>query len=144
MCKNMCFGVWIMIDYTEKYVLTVIDDIKPAVKSVLDSVERTGILSEQRRYEIELVLNELLVNSFKHTKPSANEPVVLKDSFKDGRLSISVTDSGDGFEYNKMPSHAASEALLHECGRGLMLVRAFCQEVRYNNKGNSVEVEIAL
>lgn len=135
-----------MKDYTEKNVLTVIEDIKPSVKKVLSCVEKCKDLNDERRYEIELVLNELLVNSFRYAKPSVGEPVVLAAGVENGRLFISVTDSGDGFEYtvnyDEVPKDAA--LLYREYGRGLMLVRAFCEEIRYNMKGNSVEVEMAL
>jgi anti-sigma regulatory factor (Ser/Thr protein kinase) len=130
-----------MKDYTEKNVLTVIDDIKPSVKSVLNCVEQQRALSDERKYEIELVLNELLVNCFRHAKPSAELPVELAAGVDDGKLFICVTDCGEGFEYKKDFDEAS---LYRERGRGLMLVKAFCEEIRYNLKGNSVEVEIAL
>lgn len=135
-----------MKDYTEKNVLTVIDDIKPSVKKVLSCVEKCKNLNEERRYEIELVLNELLVNSFRYAKPSDSEPVILASGVENGKLFISVTDGGGGFEYktNCDGSSEDSVALYRERGRGLTLVRAFCEEIRYNIKGNSVEVEIAL
>ncbi len=134
-----------MKDYIEKNVLTAIDDIRPSVKSVLSCIEKKMPLSDERRYEIELVLNELLVNSFRHANPSCQEPVVLTAGVEDGRLKICVTDNGEGFEYSKRLGGASdSSALFRECGRGLMLVKAFCEEIRYNLKGNSVEVEIAL
>lgn len=135
-----------MKDYTEKNVLTAIEDIKPSVKKVINCVERCKNINEERRYEIELVLNELLVNSFRYAKPSECEPVVLAAGVENGRLFISVTDSGAGFKYRMNHDGAPEDlsVLYRERGRGLMLVRAFCEEIRYNMKGNSVEVEIAL
>jgi anti-sigma regulatory factor (Ser/Thr protein kinase) len=134
-----------MKDYTEKNVLTVIDDIKPSVKSVLNCVEQQRALSDERKYEIELVLNELLVNCFRHASPSMELPVELAADVDDGRLFICVTDCGEGFEYRKDFDEASDiKTLYRERGRGLMLVKAFCEEIRYNLKGNSVEVEIAL
>lgn len=114
------------------------------MKSVLLCAERFGPLSDERKYEIELVLNELLVNSFRHAAPCEAEPVVLTAGVENGRLILCVTDGGEGFEYRKELSGVPESPLLRECGRGLMLVRAFCEEIRYNMKGNSVEVEIAL
>lgn len=134
-----------MKDYAKKNILTVIDDIKPSVKSVLDCVEQQKTLSDERKYEIELVLNELLVNCFRHASPSMELPVELAADVDDGRLFICVTDCGEGFEYKKDFDEASDiKTLYRERGRGLMLVKAFCEEIRYNLKGNSVEVEIAL
>jgi serine/threonine-protein kinase RsbW len=142
--KTSASVLW-MKDYIEKNVLTEIDDIRPSVKNVISCLEKSRQLSDERRYEIELVLNELLVNSFRHARPSLGEPVVLTAGVEDGKLKICVTDSGDGFEHRKeIDSASDSSVLLRECGRGLMLVKAFCEEIRYNLKGNSVEVEIAL
>lgn len=134
-----------MKDYAKKNILTVIDDIKPSVKSVLDCVEQQKTLSDERKYEIELVLNELLVNCFRHASPSMELPVELAADVDDGRLFICVTDCGEGFEYKKDFDESSDiKTLYRERGRGLMLVKAFCEEIRYNLKGNSVEVEIAL
>jgi len=138
-----CFGV-MMKDYTVKYVLTVIGDIKQAVQNVIEYVEQHNVLGAECRYNIELVLNELLVNSFKHARPSALEPVVLLVDVADGKLKVNVTDNGNGFKYKDAQQTSEPDMLMMEYGRGLMLVRAYCDNVKYNLKGNSVEVEIVL
>ncbi len=103
-------------------------------------------LTEERKYNIALVINELLVNSFEHASPSKKAPVIFKATMKNGCLSICITDRGTGFAHDSMCSHMPEdeETLLRERGRGLTLVRALCQDIRYNGLGNSVEVRIAL
>jgi anti-sigma regulatory factor (Ser/Thr protein kinase) len=137
------FGV-MMKNFTIKYVLTVIEDIKKTVQGVVGYVEQGNELSAERRFGIELVLNELLVNCFKHTNPSASEPVVLVAGIYDGKLSVNVTDNGKGFEYATNLEPTDPVMIMEEYGRGLTLVRAFCDSIKYNLNGNSVEVEIAL
>jgi serine/threonine-protein kinase RsbW len=138
-----CFGV-MMKDYTVKYVLTVIGDIKQAVQNVIEYVEEHSALSAECRYNIELVLNELLVNSFKHARPSVTEPVVLLAEVAEGKLTVNVTDNGNGFKYKEAQKPSEPDMLMMEYGRGLTIVRAYCDNLKYNLKGNSVEVEIAL
>jgi anti-sigma regulatory factor (Ser/Thr protein kinase) len=133
-----------MKDFTVRYVLTVIEDIKKTVQGVVGYAEKNSELSSERKYNIELVLNELLVNCFKHAQPSSSQPVVLIAGIEDGKLSVNVTDSGDGFEYAQSIEPSGPEMLMREYGRGLTLVRAFCESIQYNLRGNSVEVEIAL
>jgi len=55
-----------------------------------------------------------------------------------GRLLITVEDSGDGFS-----EEALSQSLAHNglSGRGLALVRQFCNNVRLCGKGNCIEAE---
>lgn len=143
------FGVYMIMNNTRKYLLTSIEDIKRVANSVISNTEDNILLNEERKYEITLVLNELLVNCFDYAKPSVQEPVILLTCLHDGRLSMRVTDNGQGFEYdNKKTSNyeklVNEDTLYRERGRGLMLVKAFCQEVNYNEKGNSVEVKMVL
>ncbi|MGI5849907.1 MAG: ATP-binding protein [Christensenellales bacterium] len=146
MYKLKCSGVKMANDY--QYVLTTISDIKTVTDHVLSGIEQHMPLNESRRYEVALVLNELLVNCFTHAAPSETEPVLLAASIIDGILSIRVTDNGDGFEYEKkinaLERHTDEDGLFRERGRGLMLVKAFSQEIKYNLTGNSVEVTIVL
>lgn len=132
------------MDYASRYVLTSIDDIKRVVSGVLAGVEKHRPLNEEYRYNISLIINELLVNCFVHAKPSKTSPVIFKAGIRNGYLVISVTDSGGGFEYEKVCPGVSGDMLLKERGRGLTLVRALCQEISYNSVGNSVEVKIAI
>lgn len=132
--------------YASRYVLTSIDDIKPVVSGVLSGLEKINSLNDESRFNISLVIKELLVNCYKHAVPSKNAPVMLNAVLKNGLLTIGVTDGGNGFEYEKVCANISTDedALLKERGRGLMLVKALCQEICYSSGGNSVEVKIAL
>jgi anti-sigma regulatory factor (Ser/Thr protein kinase) len=134
------------MNYTSRYVLTSIDDIKKVVGGVLSGVEKINPLTDECRFNISLVIKELLVNCFKHAMPSKKAPVIFKAELKNSVLTIGVKDSGGGFEYEKVCANISNDedALLKERGRGLTLVNALCQEIHYNNVGNSVEVKIAL
>jgi len=113
---------------------------------VVGGVDKVKPLTDECRFNISLVIKELLANCFDHTMPSKNAPVIFKAGLKNEFLTIGVTDSGGGFEYEKVCANIGTDddALLKERGRGLMLVRALCQDISYNGVGNSVEVKIAL
>lgn len=128
-----------------RYVLTTLDDIKSVASGVISEVSRLVSLNDERRYNIALILNELLVNSFEHARPTQRTPVFVHAEYTDGSLHIGVTDGGTGFEYTRQHIETDQpDALLSERGRGLKLVRALCSEICYNESGNSVEVSIAL
>ncbi len=138
-----------IMNSTREYLLTSLEDIKKVVDRVLVNMQGHITLDEEREYELTLVLNELLVNCFDYAKPSELEPVILVTNLCNGRLSIKVTDNGQGFAYdNKKTDNYENlfdeQMLYRERGRGLLLVKAFCQEVNYNEKGNSVEVKMVL
>ncbi len=125
--------------------LTALEDIKSVTGGVLNGVSRIAPLSDECRYNIALILNELLVNSFEHARPTPASPVYLQTEISEGTLRIGVTDGGGGFDHTLTDEVDRDDAgLLSERGRGLKLVRALCSDIRYNDTGNSVEVLIAL
>lgn len=129
----------------KRYVLTAIDDIKNVTCGVINSVSRLASLSDENRYNIALILNELLVNSFEHARMAPRFPVFVRAEYSGGRLRIGVTDGGAGFVHSQPDKDMdETDTLLSERGRGLKLVRALCSDIRYNDSGNSVEVSIAL
>ncbi len=123
--------------------LTSIDDIKKVAECVLTGIQKHAPLSEERRYDITLVINELLVNSFEHAMPTVQSPVIFKAGVVGRQLRIGVADGGRGFVHESVIAKP-DDVLFRERGRGLMLVRALCEEIRYNRCGNSVEVKMAL
>jgi anti-sigma regulatory factor (Ser/Thr protein kinase) len=127
-----------------RFVLTALDDIKSVTGGVISGVSRSAPLSDERRYNIALILNELLVNSFQHARPTPASPVYVHAEVSDGTLRIGVTDGGAGFTHSQLDEAPDEDSLLRERGRGLKLVRALCSDIRYNDAGNSVEVFIAL
>ena len=123
-----------------RYVLTALDDIKNVTSGVIGGLSRFASLSDERRYNISLVLNELLVNSFEHARPTSASPVFVQAEYSGGTLCIGVTDGGEGFTHARTGEAQETEDLFCERGRGLKLVRALCSDVRYNDCGNSVRV----
>lgn len=128
--------------------LTSIDDIKTVATGVITGVGRHAALSEERRFDIALVINELLVNSFEHAGPSGKTPVILAAGMQGNSLCIGIKDGGEGFEIDQAMERLArpvdEDGLYKERGRGLRLVQALCQDMNFGGRGNSVEVRIDL
>ena len=53
-------------------------------------------------------------------------------------MEVSIRDDGDGFDPSMLPDPTDPENLDRPCGRGVMLMRAFMDDVRYNAIGNEV------
>jgi len=136
------------MDFIREYILTELEDIKVAIAGVMNGIEKFLVLNEARKYEIKLVMNELLVNCFDHAHPKGRQTVVLGVYAKEDKVRICVKDNGQGFEYQythrSLKQPIDEKRLYSESGRGLMLVDAFCDNVKYHGNGNSVEVSIAL
>ena len=59
---------------------------------------------------------------------NARKKVHLKVSRAPDKLTIVIADEGEGFEVDSIPDPLASENLLRQSGRGLLLIRAFVDE----------------
>jgi CheY-like chemotaxis protein len=53
-------------------------------------------------------------------------------------INYTIEDEGPGFDPSKLPDPTDPANLERPCGRGLLLMRTFMDEVRYNDKGNRV------
>lgn len=88
-------------------------------------------------FEVKLLLREALLNSVLHG--CQNDPVRQVDlevRAAEGRLFLTVTDQGPGFDWrsgltNLAPPEATS-------GRGLTILTLYADDVRYNAAGNQV------
>lgn len=92
----------------------------------------------ERASDLALVLDELLANAMEHGRT----PVAVR-SWNDGRLVITVADSGDGFDFaSVVRSHPP--VMLGRRGRGLWIVRQVADhvEVESGPAGTTIRVEL--
>ena len=62
----------------------------------------------------------------------------------DRYLNFSVTDQGEGFDFNDLPDPTAPENILKIGGRGVFLMRQLADIVVFSNEGSTVEVQFKL
>ena len=56
------------------------------------------------------------------------------------KLVISISDEGEGFDPADLPDPTMATILERPSGRGVLLMRHYMTHVRYNERGNSVEL----
>jgi serine/threonine-protein kinase RsbW len=113
--------------------------IERAEKALLEAVAAFHY-PEASRFALRLAFEEAVMNAFRHGHrglPPAT-PVRLSWSVTRDRASIEVEDQGPGFDYAGVPDPTLDENLERPTGRGLMLMRAYMTDVRYNDRGNTV------
>ena len=95
--------------------------------------------SDQEIFSVRLALEEALVNAIKHgNQMDRSRKVHVCYRFLPDRFEVRITDEGPGFDPSDVPDPTAVENLERPCGRGLMLMRHYMSEVRYNDRGNAV------
>lgn len=79
-----------------------------------------------------------MANSRLTQEPYGNRRISVKFSLDDRQALITVEDEGPGFNPQTLPDPTNTENLDLPCGRGVMLMRAFMDDVTYNDAGNAV------
>ena len=110
-----------------------------------------GELDDASRYELKVVLNELIINAIRHgCKNDMRRRVsVVARLSRDGEASLAVEDDGDGYDAAALAKDIEAPRLeaigdIAESGRGLAIVRNLCERFQVNAKGNKVVVVMRL
>ena len=120
-----------------------LESVDEAEELVLDMAKEAGF-PEDDLHKISMAVRETVVNAVVHgNRYSAHKKVHLGASIGGGRLTVTVADEGDGFDLASVPDPLSDENLLHQSGRGLLLVRAFVDEFQLR-KLTSVGTEARL
>lgn len=107
-------------------------------RAIIAELERFHF-SEQSTFAIKLAIEEALTNAVKHG--NCNDPtktVTVRYSINSDRAIVSVRDEGCGFEPEKVPDCTCPDRLSMPNGRGIMLIRAYMDEVSYRDNGREI------
>lgn len=120
------------------------DEVRIAISNLITSAKQECSLSEDREFCIRLTLNELINNAI--INHDRQENLIVDVWFKTDpamhMYKILVSSNGCGFDataFLKRMEDKPCETMA-ESGRGLMLVKAHSQSLKFNRKGNKVLV----
>ena len=71
-------------------------------------------------------------------KPLLSPPIT--SALKSGDISIVVSDEGEGFDLSEVPDPTAPGSIYSTHGRGIYLMKAFMDEVRFEHGGSVVRM----
>ena len=117
-----------------------LDAAKEIEEAVLRVVARNGY-DGPARFAIKLAMEEGLNNAIKHGNGyDCRKTVKVQYDVNDERVIITIADQGPGFDPASVPDPRSDENLEKPCGRGIMLMRAYMDEVKYIKVGNQVRM----
>jgi len=99
-------------------------------------------IAKEIEEELEIAIHEALANAVihgNHEDPKKQVHVACRCSM-DGELLISVQDEGEGFDSRKVPDPTEVQRLVLPHGRGIHLMRAFMDEVSFEENGTVVRM----
>jgi serine/threonine-protein kinase RsbW len=90
-------------------------------------------------------LNEIAINAIVHgNKLDENKKVIVNADVDAKRVIWTITDEGEGFDYDHLPDPTAEENLENLTGRGVFIVKQLADQCVFNTKGNEVELHFKI
>jgi CheY-like chemotaxis protein len=138
--------------------------VPPLVGRLQQQLERTRLFNENVLLRVSLALREALINAIEHgnlevgsylrerdddsylhelrrrreVEPYRSRRVMLSARETRDEVTYVIRDDGPGFDTTSVPDPTNPENLLKASGRGLLLIRAFMDEVSHNATGNEI------
>ncbi len=138
-----------MIKAYDGSIISSIESIGAAVSDVIGYIRANyGPLGECTQFELTVILNELVLNAVKHgNREDESKRVRIKAGVTDsGFACLTVEDEGCGYDYDCLCKNKADCAgeedicNILESGRGILIVKNLCDQVKVNDKGNKIVV----
>lgn len=138
--------------------------ITPLTGYLQQAFRAMGICEEAECVRVGIALEEALVNAVYHGNlevsselrevdhkqyydlarsrakqaPFRDRRTFIQASYTRDSVTYVIRDQGPGFDPAKLPDPTDPANLDRPCGRGVLLMRTFMDEVRYNSRGNEV------
>ena len=110
-------------------------------EEMADRIATQAGLDEDIRSGISMAVREAMINAVLHGNaydPAKRVNLTLEQNPQE--LIVTITDEGEGFIPEEVPDPLAPENLLKQSGRGIFLMRAFMDEVRFRKLNPGTEI----
>ena len=110
-------------------------------EEMADQIAAQAGIDEDTRSGVSMAVREAMINAVLHGNaydPSKRVNLTLEQ--KGQELIVTITDEGTGFVPEEVPDPLAPENLLKGSGRGIFLMRAFMDEVRFRKLNPGTEI----
>lgn len=113
----------------------------PLMEEILDQLKQLG-WDGRDYFGVQMALEESLSNAIRHGNGlDESKQVQVACKVSDQRFWLQVEDEGDGFIPNKVADCTSDEGLEATGGRGMLLIEAYMNEVKHNERGNQITME---
>lgn len=114
-------------------------DSLTTIEQIIEDLKTKGRIPEELYGNTLVALTEATTNSIKHgNKFSPQKKVTVYLEFRADSYTISVSDLGEGFDYNNIPDPTLEENIEKPDGRGIYIMKSLCDEVKFEDEGRKV------
>jgi serine/threonine-protein kinase RsbW len=135
-------------DNTSLYTLQLpsrIDSIT-IVENFIDELSTKYGFSDELYANVLTCLSEAVVNAIIHgNRENLDKKVYINLEVIEGkRLIFTISDEGDGFDFNNLPDPTAPENIENLTGRGVFIIKKLADQCIFNSKGNELELHFKI
>lgn len=126
-------------------ILTIKSDKKELnkVDKFLSRIFVKNNLPFSRYNRVLLCVSEAVVNSIEHgNRNDLDKQVSIGIDCKKEKIFLEIRDQGEGFDYTNIEDPTKRKNVKKEFGRGIHIIKNFCEEMEFNERGNCVYLKI--
>lgn len=114
-----------------------IAEIEKIVQSICEKFD----LPEDIFGNMLIALTEATNNAIYHgNKSQPDKKVILHFLYQNHELIFTITDEGNGFDYQNLPDPTLPENITKIGGRGIFIIHQLADKVIFKNNGKSIEM----
>jgi serine/threonine-protein kinase RsbW len=115
------------------------------LENLIEEIADKYQISEDTFANMMTCLNEAVINAIVHgNKLDPEKKVIVNAEVDLKRVIWTVTDEGQGFDYNNLADPTAPDRLEELTGRGVFILKHLADQCIFNTSGNEVELHFKI
>jgi serine/threonine-protein kinase RsbW len=115
------------------------------LENLIEEIADKHNISEDTFANMMTTLSEATINAIVHgNKLDPAKKVIINAEIEPKRIVWTVTDEGEGFDYNNLPDPTAPENIENLTGRGVFIIKHLADQAIFNTRGNEVELHFKI
>ena len=115
------------------------------LENLIEEIADKHQISEDTFANMMTSLSEAAINAIVHgNKLDPAKKVIINAEVDNKRIIWTVTDEGEGFDYNNLADPTAPENIENLTGRGVFIIKHLADQCIFNSKGNEVELHFKI
>lgn len=113
------------------------------VENFLSEIFNEYDLTQKNYNKALLCVSEAVINSIEHgNQYDTKKRVTIEINCNLGEINVGIIDEGDGFNFEEIRDPTKKENITNESGRGIHIIKSLSDSLKYNDKGNCVQLKI--
>lgn len=116
------------------------------VENFVDTLREEYSMPDDTYANVLTCISEATINAIVHgNKYDINKKVYINLEVHDRRrLQFTISDEGEGFDYERLPDPTAPENLENLTGRGIFIIKHLADQCFFNMQGNEIELHFKI